>query len=155
MDNTQVAKELVRIAREIISASQTPFEKALDKAIKSKIKELKKDGTSSMGLDNLIQAIRPPSSSLEGAPKGTNARYMYKQIFQDLVKGNRFVKASSREASASPAAQDVIVDLKPVQKGSLKIREKLRDEGESREADAAYLELNGMVNDLIKELKKY
>ncbi len=86
------------MARGLTAAPKSPFERALEKAIASKIKELKRDGTLSMGLDNMMQVVRPPSSSLKGAPRGTNARYYYKEMFRDIAKGFRFVTASRRMA---------------------------------------------------------
>jgi len=85
MNRVAVAKELVKLAREL-TADQSPFESALRKAIADAIKKEKRDGTVSMSMDNLMQIVRPPSSSLDGAPRGTNARYFYKQLFRELVE---------------------------------------------------------------------
>jgi len=74
------------------------------------------------------------------------------EVAKSLLK---LAKELSREASNSPQSQDVIQALKPVQKGIIGIREAMRLTGQSREADQAFLKLNGLVNDLIKELKKY
>lgn len=101
MDTQRIAERLVELAEGLTAASKSPFEKALEKAIASKIKELKQDGTVSMGMDNMMQVVRPPSPSLEGAPRGTNARYYYKQMFRDVAKRFRFVTAS-RTAAAGP-----------------------------------------------------
>jgi len=98
------------VAREL-AAQHTPFERELEKAIKKAIRDAKRDGLVSMGLDNLMQVVRPPSSSLDGAPKGTNARYFYKQMFEDMVKGNRFVKAAERLADDDPMAGERIGKL--------------------------------------------
>lgn len=62
----------------------SPFENALKKSISDKIREMKREGTVSMSMENLMQVVRPPSSSLEGAPRGTNARYYYVEMFRDL-----------------------------------------------------------------------
>ena len=83
-----------RIAdRIVVAAPATDFEKALKKAIASAIREAKRDGTVSMSLENLMQVVKPPRQSLDGAPRGTNARYYYKEIFEDVARDFRsFVK---------------------------------------------------------------
>lgn len=78
-----VAKELLKIAKEMI-ADGTPFESALKKAIGDKIREEKRDGMVSMSVENMMQVVRPPSSSLDGAPRGTNARYFYSEMFRNI-----------------------------------------------------------------------
>ena len=86
-----IASELLDMAERIAStktaAPKSPFEKAIEKAIEKEIKEAKRSWSPPMSLDNLMHVVRPPSSSLEGAPKGTNARYYYKEMFRDIAKG--------------------------------------------------------------------
>ena len=91
MDKNFLASELLAVAKELMSASKSDFERELEKSIKKEIAKSKRDGMTSMSLDNLMQMVRPPSSSLAGAPKGTNARYYYKEMFRDIAKSQRFV----------------------------------------------------------------
>lgn len=89
MKDELIAKELVRVAKDLMADVMSPFELALRKAIADKIREEKRSGTVSMSLENLMQIVRPPSSSLEGAPRGTNARYYYSEMFKDFAKDFR------------------------------------------------------------------
>lgn len=102
-----VAQELVRVAKDLMADVMSPFELALRRAIAAKVKEEKAAGTVSMSLENLMQVVRPPSSSLEGAPKGTNARYYYAEMFKDFVKDFRsFVKMAKDLTAIEFPTQD-------------------------------------------------
>lgn len=46
-----------------------------------KIAELRKDGTVSMGFDNLCMVVKIPS----GGPVGTNARWAFRQAMEQCV----------------------------------------------------------------------
>lgn len=59
------------------------FREEIDRKVKKKIKELKRDGTVSMSIDNLWQCVR---LSPEHGPKGVNAAYYAKEIFTAYVK---------------------------------------------------------------------
>ena len=61
-----------------------PFEAALRTAITTKLRELRKDGITGMAVGNLMQVVRPPSQSLDGAPRGTNAQYYYAELFRTV-----------------------------------------------------------------------
>lgn len=63
----------------------TDFASALKTAIIDAIDTARADGTVGMSADNLFQVVRAPSASLNGAPRGTNARYYYKEIFNEVV----------------------------------------------------------------------
>lgn len=61
------------------------FKQNLTKAIESYIRRAKRDGTTGMSIDCLKQCVRAPY----GGPTGTNARYIYNEIFADTVKQSR------------------------------------------------------------------
>lgn len=54
------------------------FREEIDKQVKAKIKELRKDGTVSISMDNLWQCVR---ISPKYGPKGALAVYYAKEIF--------------------------------------------------------------------------
>ena len=68
----------------------SPFEVALLKAITDTIKAEQRNGTTAMSIENLMQIVRPPSPTLEGAPRGTNARYYYSEMFRNLCQRREF-----------------------------------------------------------------
>lgn len=143
------------VARELVAAP-TPFEKALKKAIEKKIRELKREGTVSMGLNNLMMVVRPPSSSLEGAPRGTNARYHYNEMFRDVAKNFRSFLSSDRTAAATAKAQyeeraaDIKKLISRLQRALKKHeREFAKDEknwGYAGDLGHVYSELNNIVD---------
>ena len=55
-----------------------------------------------MSVENLMQVVRPPSSSLDGAPRGTNAKYFYSEMFRNLCEKEfrSFAKTASKEVTA-------------------------------------------------------
>ena len=54
------------------------FREEINRKVKAKIKELRKDGVVAMSIDNLWQCVRLSS---EHGPCGTNAAYYAKEIF--------------------------------------------------------------------------
>lgn len=62
----------------------TPFQQDIKNQIAKKLKQLRKEGTVSIGKDNLYQLLRL-NGSLDGAPKGTNAAFYAKQIYNEIV----------------------------------------------------------------------
>lgn len=69
------------------------FKIELEKRIKKAIRELEKEGTNATSLPCLMQATRPPPHTLPGAPLGTNARYFYVEMFNDICKNSAFIKS--------------------------------------------------------------
>ena len=65
---------------------ESKFKTELVQAIKRQIKQLKDDDTTGMSVENLFMIVRHPSMNLKGAPVGTNARYYYRQMFEDVCK---------------------------------------------------------------------
>lgn len=59
----------------------SPFKLALAAAIKAAIRNAKADGTVAMGLENLKAVSAVPA----GAPLGTNARWVYNEIFNEVA----------------------------------------------------------------------
>lgn len=87
----KIAGELVKLAKSLVGLERlSPFEDALRQAISGKIKEEQGHGTTVMSIENLMQIVRPPSSMLEGAPRGTNARYYYAEMFRNLCQRREF-----------------------------------------------------------------
>jgi hypothetical protein len=66
--------------------TNSPFTVALCGAIRAKVKSNRRDGITSMSVDNLKQIVRPPSASLEGAPRGTNVQYAYSEMFRECCR---------------------------------------------------------------------
>ena len=69
------------------------FKDSLTQNILEYIRNVKKEGTVKMSIDNLMQCVKTPSTSLTGAPCGTNARYYYAQLFREVVNGDKKIKA--------------------------------------------------------------
>lgn len=61
------------------------FKEALAKAIDSQIRTEKREGTVGMSVNCLKQMVRPPNTSLPGAPNGTNAAYYYSELFREVI----------------------------------------------------------------------
>lgn len=146
------------VARELVAAP-TPFEKALKKSIATAIRDMKRDGTVSISLDNLMQAVRPPSQSLEGAPRGTNSRYYYKEIFQEVAKDFRgFVKASERTAAdAKKEYEDKAKAVKKLMDRLQKVLKKHESEFRKDEKDWGYVgdlgHVESELNDVVRFLR--
>lgn len=62
----------------------TPFALDLARRIQEFITEERTRGTVSIGRDCLFQCVRPPSRNLAGSPEGTNARYYYRELFNEV-----------------------------------------------------------------------
>lgn len=88
-----VTGAIKRGTAEAIVENRTPFQSELFKAIAAYIRAAKLEGTVGMSVDNLRQCVRPPSESLVGAPRGTNARYYYAQMFRETCE--RGIRESS------------------------------------------------------------
>jgi ribosomal protein L17 len=63
------------------SNTPTPWKSALTRVIADKLITLHKDGTTAIGADNLFQILRFPPVG----PMGTNARWVARQIFNEVV----------------------------------------------------------------------
>lgn len=61
----------------------SPFFSELCDAIRRQVRANRLQGITRMSPDNLKQIVRPPSASLSGAPRGTNAEYAYAELFRD------------------------------------------------------------------------
>lgn len=59
---------------------KSQFQIDLERNIRNKIIELKKDGCVGMTVNNLLQVTRPPRTT-NGAPRGSNAAWHYHQLF--------------------------------------------------------------------------
>lgn len=73
--------------------NEPPFQTELKKQIQKTIRSLRAGGTVAMGIENLLQVVRTPSTGLEGAPVGTNARYAYAQLFREVCESNKAIKS--------------------------------------------------------------
>lgn len=63
----------------------TPFAAELRKNIRDYIRQAKRDGVVSMGLDCLKQCVKTPSPDLTGAPMGGNMQWQYAQLFRQVA----------------------------------------------------------------------
>ncbi len=86
----------------------TPFTAALVANIHVRIARLRRDGTVSMSIANLLQVTPTPQSNLQGAPRGTNAAYYYKQLFREVCVSDPRIASFVRdcEQPATPAATE-------------------------------------------------
>ena len=62
--------------------NKSQFQIDLERNIRNKIIELKKDGCVGMTVNNLLQVTKPPTTS-NGAPSGSNVAWHYHQLFLD------------------------------------------------------------------------
>lgn len=69
----------------------TPFEQDLETLILRTITTLRKDGTVRMSIDNLRQ-VTPTPKTLAGAPTGTNASFVYSQMFKRICEENSKIR---------------------------------------------------------------
>ena len=65
---------------------QTPFQAAIAANVSAAIRKARKAGTTSAGLDCLIQLTPTPSPLLKGAPAGTNAAYVYREMITEIIR---------------------------------------------------------------------
>lgn len=56
--------------------------------IRAKIIELRRDGTTAMGVENLLQVTKTPSASLPGAPASPAA---YRQLFRQVCRESKII----------------------------------------------------------------
>jgi len=66
------------------------FEAALLAAMQAEKRRQRRAGTVSMSAECWLQCTRIPSSALDGAPRGTNARYYLAETFRRLAAGDSF-----------------------------------------------------------------
>lgn len=62
----------------------TIFEQEIETNVKATIRKIKRQGTVGMSLANLRQ-ITPTPKATDGAPQGTNAAYVYAQLFDKVA----------------------------------------------------------------------
>jgi hypothetical protein len=67
------------------------FRELLTRQIRKAIRTAKQDGTTAMSLDNLKQVTRPPSENLPDAPRGTNAQWLYAEMFKDVCQSDKAI----------------------------------------------------------------
>lgn len=84
--NKKWSKMLAKLKARRNEAAETPFQTALRGSIRQYVKAARADGVTSMSVENLMQTVRPPASNLAGAPRGTNARYYYAQLFRETCQ---------------------------------------------------------------------
>lgn len=72
---------------------ETLFQSELKKQIQKYIRTLRADGTTAMSAENLRQCVRSPHIDLAGAPRGTNARYVYAQLFREVCESSKDIKS--------------------------------------------------------------
>lgn len=68
-------------------AAESPFREELRRNIAKTIARLKKEGTVSMGINNLIQ-VTPTPRALDGAPRGYSSletQMIYREMFRDIA----------------------------------------------------------------------
>lgn len=70
---------------------KTDFESILEHNILQKIRSVQREGTTGMSIECLRQNVKTPWSGADGAPKGTNAPWLYAQMFERVCKGNRII----------------------------------------------------------------
>lgn len=63
----------------------TPFQLELRANIRAYIRQAQLDGTQGMSIANLKQCVKTPRAT-EGAPMGTNAQWVYAQMFREACK---------------------------------------------------------------------
>lgn len=83
----------------LLTTTMTAFETKLLANTLSFVKRSKRDGTVSMSMDNLRQCVPTPSTTLDGAPRGTNAAYYYVQLFRDVCASDKAIARFTKEAA--------------------------------------------------------
>lgn len=66
---------------------QNEFRKELARQMRITSRKLAESGITSMSVGNFRQMVKTPSASLEGSPRGTNARWLYSEMFKELCNG--------------------------------------------------------------------
>jgi hypothetical protein len=69
-----------------MSAPKSEFRLALEANIKNVIRVERAHGTVGMSSENLYRVVPPPSSTLKGAPRGTNEVYYYREMFNEVAR---------------------------------------------------------------------
>ena len=84
----------------------TPFQQKLAKNLLVAIRKARAAGTEYINAENLAQITTAPSQFLQGAPKGTNARWAYVEMIRDIMnaaierdKENKRRKRAARKAT--------------------------------------------------------
>jgi hypothetical protein len=67
------------------------FRAELEQNILAKIKQLKKEQTTGMSVENLIQ-VTPTPKATQGAIYGTNAPYYYREMFREIAQANPTIR---------------------------------------------------------------
>lgn len=63
---------------------ESPFKAELRRRINDMIDECRNEGTVAMSTECLMQCVMSPHHC-EGAPRGTNARYYYREMFREMI----------------------------------------------------------------------
>lgn len=63
----------------------SPFRAELARNIAQYIRAARADGVTGMSADNLRRCVKTPSPYMEGAPRGTNAQWVYGEIFREVL----------------------------------------------------------------------
>jgi hypothetical protein len=66
---------------------KSAFRSELARQMRLTSRNLAESGITSMSVGNFRQMVKSPSASLEGSPKGTNARWLYSEMFKELCNG--------------------------------------------------------------------
>ena len=67
----------------------TPFRQQLSANIQATVSRWLADGTVGASVPCLLQGVRTPPSHLDGAPRGTNAPYYYRQLFRETLAATK------------------------------------------------------------------
>lgn len=70
----------------------TTFKEQLVENMHSKITELRAEGITAMGMENLMMVVTPPPSHLPGSINGTNNGYYYAELFRELANSSPKVR---------------------------------------------------------------
>ncbi len=76
-----------------VKSHETQFVNALKRAIRRAIIDAVKQGTCGMSANCLYQCTTPPASTLDGAPRGTNAAHDYRALFERITDEERDIKS--------------------------------------------------------------
>jgi hypothetical protein len=86
--------------------SSTTFKASFQTVIETEIRKLKRDQVESMSAQNLWQMVS--SKVPKGAPVGTNAAWVVKSIFEDIVRESPVARSFTSDAAVAddlPVAQ--------------------------------------------------
>ncbi len=68
------------------------FPDMLAVAIKAEIRKLRRDGVCGMSIDNLKQVTQLPKEAYAAGPQGTNAQWVYAEIFGKVCTSDPTIK---------------------------------------------------------------